>query len=112
MHLVNLCPITLQSLPCRLTRRDTSGHMSDYDISLNIHEFMIAGSDTTANTVAYAIYSLAQNPHVEAKMVAEIDAFEFDKGDGVRRPTHDDLEFFPYVDLVRGLRESLWALAT
>ena len=65
----------------------------------------MAGSDTTANTVAFAVYLLSRHGGAEAKMVAEIDTFyermaKGAAGDEGGRPTFDDLHEFPHVEQV------------
>ena len=66
---------------------------------------LFAGSDTTANTVAFAVYLLSKHGGAETKMVAEIDAFferiaRVAEGEVGGRPTFDDLHEFPYVEQV------------
>jgi cytochrome P450 len=40
----------------------------------NILTFMIAGYETTSTTLAYCTYILATKPHIQEKLVVEIDA--------------------------------------
>eukprot|EP00899_Mesostigma_viride_P023916 jgi/Mesvir1/4709/Mv05634-RA.2 len=66
-------------------------------------ELIAAGSDTTANTLAFALYCVSGDPAVEARVVEEVLA----PGRGPGVPiTHEDLEDkFPYVEAV--IKESL-----
>jgi cytochrome P450 len=34
-----------------------------------------AGYETTANTLAYCVYNIAAHPEVEARLLAEVDAY-------------------------------------
>uniref|UniRef100_A0A0D9WRB2 Cytochrome P450 n=1 Tax=Leersia perrieri TaxID=77586 RepID=A0A0D9WRB2_9ORYZ len=59
------------------------------------YEHLLAGSATTAFTLASAVYLVAGHPEVQAKLLDEVDRF----GDAV--PTADDLDHkFPYLDWV------------
>ncbi len=51
-----------------------------------------AGHETTARTMTYAWYALAQHPHVADKLHAELDAVL-----GERTPTLGDLHLLPYT---------------
>lgn len=56
---------------------------------------ILAGYETTANAITFAIYCLATNPDKQTKMLEDIDAF------GKRKPQYADLEEgFPYVHAV------------
>ncbi|KAF7726609.1 hypothetical protein EC973_008573 [Apophysomyces ossiformis] len=46
--------------------------LSDENIRDQVVTFLIAGHDTTANTIAWTLYELARNPDVEAKVLQEI----------------------------------------
>ena len=37
--------------------------------------FIMGGYETTASALAFAVHFIAQHPHVEAQMLAEVDAF-------------------------------------
>lgn len=37
--------------------------------------FILAGYETTANTLAYCIYNIAAHPEVQQRLLAEVDAF-------------------------------------
>lgn len=63
------------------------------DILLN---YMIAGRDTTAITTTFVIYLLAQNPHVEKKLLEEIAS----KIGMDHEPDYDILKDMPYLTAV------------
>jgi carlactone C-19 oxidase len=66
----------------------------DY-VSALTYEHLLAGSATTAFTLSSAVYLVAGHPEVEAKLLAEVDAF----GPRGAVPTTDDLQHrFPYLD--------------
>ncbi|KXN74930.1 cytochrome P450, partial [Conidiobolus coronatus NRRL 28638] len=46
--------------------------LTDKELINNLNIFFIAGHDTTANTLSYAMYHLAKNQHVQDKLRAEI----------------------------------------
>ncbi|GAC1396022.1 MAG: cytochrome P450 [Pyrinomonadaceae bacterium] len=50
-----------------------SGRMSDEQVRDEVLTLFLAGHETTANTLAWTWYLLAQNPQVEAKLHAELD---------------------------------------
>ena len=52
-----------------------------------IVNLLVAGRDTTAGTLTYGIYKLAQHPDIAEKLRAEI----LDKVGPTRRPTYDDI---------------------
>jgi cytochrome P450 len=63
-----------------------------------IHELdgmVFAGHDTTAITLTWIFYHLAQNPTIEAKLLAEIEAVL-----GSRPPTLADIDHMPYTLMV------------
>ncbi|KAL0949002.1 hypothetical protein HGRIS_009101 [Hohenbuehelia grisea] len=63
------------------------------DETLNI---MIAGRDTTATTISFAIYLLAEHPHVLKRLREEILA----KVGPSRRPTYEDMREMKYLRAV------------
>ncbi|CAN1265189.1 Cytochrome P450 711A1 [Linum perenne] len=74
---------------------------TDY-ISAVTYEHLLAGSATTAFTLSSVLYLVSGHPHVEEKLVSEIDAF----GPSDLVPTAADLQHkFPYMDQV--VKESM-----
>lgn len=64
-------------------------------VSALTYEHLLAGSATTAFTLASAVYLVASHPDVEAKLLAEVDRF----GPPGAVPTAEDLQSeFPYLD--------------
>lgn len=49
--------------------------------------FILAGYETTANTLSFAIYNIARDPEVQRRLLLEVDAFGRDK-----RVTYADLD--------------------
>lgn len=49
--------------------------------------FIMGGYETTASMLAFAVHFIAQHPNVEAKLLAEVDAFGRDA-----MPTYDDCD--------------------
>ncbi|CAB4420581.1 unnamed protein product [Rhizophagus irregularis] len=63
--------------------------MTDPEIRGIIFDGIIAGTDTTANTISFIIYYLARYPDVKKKMLNEIDrTFQ---GDKTRPITENDI---------------------
>ena len=51
---------------------DGSNKLADDEIAANSITFLLAGYETTANTLAYTTYLLALNPEVQEKLYQEI----------------------------------------
>ncbi|XP_057799728.1 cytochrome P450 711A1 [Salvia miltiorrhiza] len=69
---------------------------SDY-VSAVTYEHLLAGSATTSFTLSSIVYLVACHPHVEVKVLEEIDAF----GPPHQMPSAHDLQHrFPYLDQV------------
>ena len=60
--------------------------------------FLVAGYDTTAATLAFALYQLAKNPEVQEKLRTEIQ--EVTNGDLEKNLCYDDLQTMTYLDQV------------
>ena len=77
--------------------RENSG-FTDPEIFANIGTLLLAGEDTTANTIAWAVYSFAKYPEHFARALQEVD--QVLAGDNlIRRP--EQLEQLPFLDAFR-----------
>jgi cytochrome P450 len=71
---------------------ETGGSMADPLVVDNGVTMFVAGHETTARTLGFLWYALAQNPEVEARMHAELDSVL-----GEAPPTVSDLKKLPYT---------------
>jgi len=55
-------------------------------IAAQSNTFILAGYETTANTLAFSIYNIATHPEVQQRLLEEVDAFGRD-----RKVTYADL---------------------
>ena len=86
-----------------LLAQDTEGDgtgMSDLQLRDEAMTIFLAGHETTANALTWTLYLLSQNPDVEQRVHAELDAAL-----GRRLPSADDLAALPYTRMV--LAESM-----
>ena len=84
-----------------LLAEDEDGErMTDLQARDEAVTLFLAGHETTANTLNWAWWLLAQHPEVEAKLHAELDSVL-----GGRPPKLDDLRRLPYADIV--IKETL-----
>ncbi|WP_179473805.1 cytochrome P450 [Mycolicibacterium vinylchloridicum] len=81
------------------TDPDTGRALSDTDICNDLIAFMVAGHDTTATTLAYALWAMGRHPEVQDRVAAEVAAL------GDRALTPDDVRQLGYT--VQVLREAL-----
>eukprot|EP00884_Botryococcus_braunii_P022849 jgi/Botrbrau1/9248/Bobra.180_1s0009.1 len=79
----------------RSVDRSTKAGFTDVEITNQAYIMLLAGYETTANALTFAVYLLSQHKDKEAKMLAEIDRFGRD-----RKPCYEDLDKFPYTDAV------------
>ena len=54
---------------------------------------MLAGYETTANTLAFSVYLLGKHPEAQQCLLQEVDQFQ-------GRPGYDSLPLFPYAAAV------------
>lgn len=84
-----------------LLARDEQGcMMTDQQLRDEVITLLLAGHETTALTLSWTWYLLAQHPEIERRLHEELD-FKL----GGRLPTADDLAKLPYADKV--IREAL-----
>ncbi|EDV24416.1 uncharacterized protein TRIADDRAFT_56197 [Trichoplax adhaerens] len=89
-------------IPCRrdilqqMIEAGDGDKLTDEEIIAQAFIFLIAGYDTTANTLGFASYSLATNPDVQKKLRDEIDSLCPD----ANSIDYDTLFSLPYLDMV------------
>jgi len=67
--------VSMALVPCDLTARDEDGSLlSDAEIRGNTLTALLAGEDTTANTLAWSLHLLSHNPAAQERLQAEADA--------------------------------------
>ncbi|KIK83375.1 hypothetical protein PAXRUDRAFT_832071 [Paxillus rubicundulus Ve08.2h10] len=78
----------------RLVSAHAAGSIARDELMDHISMFIMAGSETTAQSLAYAIWELALNPHVQTRLREEVMAYR-------GSPSYDDLHTqLPYLDAV------------
>jgi cytochrome P450 len=76
-----------------LEARDEDGsRMNDVQLRDEVMTMVLAGHETTANALAWALYLLSQNPAADARLGSELSSVL-----GGRLPTLEDLPKLPYV---------------
>ena len=80
------------------TQDEDGGAMTDRQIRDEAMTLFLAGHETTANALSWALYLLARNPDARARLEAEVDALG-------RVPSYDDLKLLPWTLAV--LKETL-----
>jgi cytochrome P450 len=73
-------------------RDDDGSRMTDVQLRDEVMTMVLAGHETTANALAWALYLLSQNPASDARLGAELASVL-----GGRLPALDDLPNLPYV---------------
>jgi len=77
--------------------RETGKDLSKEQVVAQAFTFLLAGYETTANTLGYAIYLLAKNKDKERALIDEIDRLGEGKSD---LPTVEELKSYEYLDAV------------
>ncbi|KXZ54674.1 hypothetical protein GPECTOR_4g740 [Gonium pectorale] len=82
-----------------LSARDkaTGQGLSDPQLVAQVQIFILAGYETTANALAFAVHCLATHPEAEARLIAEVDSV---LGPDRRLPTAADLPRLVYTEAV------------
>ena len=65
--------------PDTIKQSDGGRKLTDEEIVAHAVTFILAGYETTANTLAYTSYLLALNPDIQEKLQSEIDSYFEDK---------------------------------
>ncbi|KAL0963999.1 hypothetical protein UPYG_G00316290 [Umbra pygmaea] len=79
-----------------LTHLLVSGQMSVTEILGSITELLLAGVDTTSNTISWSLYHMALEPEIQEKLYQEV--ISVCPGDKV--PTSDDIARMPWLKAV------------
>ena len=72
------------------TQDEDGGSMTDRQIRDEAMTLFLAGHETTANALSWALYLLAKHPDARARVEAEVDALG-------RVPSYDDLKLLPWT---------------
>lgn len=72
-----VCPSSFPPIPCLLALQ----------IVAQSNTFILAGYETTANTLSFCIYSITRHPDIQRRLLQEVDAFGRD-----RRVMYQDLD--------------------
>jgi cytochrome P450 len=64
----------LEAMLVARNSEDPASRMSDDEVAANVATFLLAGEDTTAHTLAWALHYLAHRPEVRKKAQLEADA--------------------------------------
>lgn len=83
-----------------LAEDENGERMTDRQLRDEAVTLVLAGHETTAVTLAWAFYLLAQHPDIEARLHAEVDQVL-----GERRATVEDLRQLRYTDMI--IKESM-----
>ncbi|KAL4951900.1 cytochrome P450 [Aspergillus filifer] len=91
-------------------RKSQEECLSDREIRNDAQSFIVAGSDTTANTLTYLVWSVLRNKDIQTRLVAELGALaktlSIERGVGEDETFTDvDLRELPYLNQV--INESL-----
>ncbi|EDV24873.1 uncharacterized protein TRIADDRAFT_13325, partial [Trichoplax adhaerens] len=87
-----------EGIPCRkdILQQMIEANLNDEEIVAQAIVFLIAGHETTANTLAFASYLLMANPEAQEKLIAEID----DKCPDESSLDYETLSELPYLEMV------------
>eukprot|EP00058_Branchiostoma_floridae_P023900 XP_002609390.1 hypothetical protein BRAFLDRAFT_59660 [Branchiostoma floridae] len=81
-----------------LMARDEDGRgLTDLEIREEVDTFLFAGHDTTASTLSWALYSLAQHPHHQDKVREEVDQILAGREEDTIQ--WEDLHKLPYLTM-------------
>jgi len=69
--------------------------LSESEVEDEVIMFLIAGHETSSNTLCWTIYELTKNPHCVEKIIEEVDRVL-----GDRKPEWGDLSKLKYIDWV------------
>jgi cytochrome P450 len=87
-------PDLMQMLLDASDPEDPAGRLTDREVKDELVTFLLAGHETTSNTLAWALYLLSQSPEAERRLIEEARAL------GNRPPTAADLERLSFSEMV------------
>lgn len=96
------CPKNIDDLldhMIKATDPETGRKMSAKDLLHNMQFFIVAGHETTALTLAWALYLIANDEEVQAKAKEEATAI-LGKGEQARAATANDIDQAPYIEQI------------
>ncbi|KAI0198135.1 cytochrome P450 [Astrocystis sublimbata] len=67
--------------------------ISPQEVVFNAQSYIVAGSDTTSNTLSYLVWAVCHHPEVKARLLKELDALPDDF-------SYEDLQHVSYLDHV------------
>ncbi|KAI9009964.1 cytochrome P450 [Phycomyces nitens] len=88
----------LQILVDTQNANDTKDQLNLEQIMSETTLLLIAGSETTSNTIGFALIEMCRNTDALRKLYAEIDEVEFDKAKGIFK--QEQLKSLPYLNAV------------
>jgi cytochrome P450 len=83
---VGVDPGSFLGLMLSARSRETGEQLGDKTVVAQSNTFILAGYETTANTLAFCIYNIAAHPEVQQRVLEEIDSYGRD-----RAPRSQDL---------------------
>jgi cytochrome P450 len=89
-------------LQAMLAAQQTEGTFTDQEIIGNVFTLLLAGEDTTAHTISWTVWFLAQKPEIQARWAQEADIV---LGERPFPEEHEQISQLPYGAAV--LRESM-----
>jgi cytochrome P450 len=87
---------------------DADSNFTDQELIGNAITSVVGGEDTTANSIAWMINQLAQNPEAAAKLTAEVDAV---LGDDPLVDDWEKMSHFPYLEATHNESQRLRSVA-
>lgn len=88
----NAHPVDFLSMLMNARRKATGAPMTDKDLIDEIMTLIVAGHETTAATLSWLWYSVAEHPEVEERLHAEVDPLMGDEP-----PAFADLDRYPFT---------------
>ena len=81
---VGVDPGSFLGLMLNARSKETGQQLGDKIVVAQSNTFILAGYETTANTLAFSIYNIAAHPEVQRRVLEEIDAYGRDKAPRVQ----------------------------